>query len=250
MAQFVDYANLAQFYAGLKERFAPKGHGGGGGGEYTDATQLPGESWEKLFAAMDSGERCSGYGKALAIGYDGSLKDVRRAKQYEHKLTKQAIYLRDITIRPSGVFPVMLQFLCENAGTEILFENVTFDNMMIVPYDSNFKTLAFKNCRFLNGQYNALRIQKTGIHIILEDCVFEHFYPDYDEYRADIVPRSLVGWAYQPIIIRSSGVQMTVKRTSFKDIMALAVIKFSNDYASDKSAGGLYATFEDCVFED
>lgn len=108
----------------------------------------------------------------------------------------------------------------------------------------------FRRCVIEDNQYNFIQCgeHNSNAEYLIEGCTFRHMRPDKDEYRADIVPQKLNGWAHGNIRCLGYDVQWTIRDTLFEDCMGRLNIFFGkSSYAGSASAERVKLFMERCT---
>lgn len=237
---------------------------GSGGGDSDGSTSLfavEGKSHgEKLWNAMNTGGRYTGNNKVFTIDYDcctpGS-KEIYYVKwwiAYRDTYPKLAdgvdVVFKDIIFTPELSIPILLQF--QYGSGSITFEHCTFRNISFWFGRQDKQTITFRDCTIEDNQYHFLTAgewnQNAEYHF--ERCHFRHMRPNFEEYRADIHAKKLVGWAYGNIRSMGFNIKWFFRDTVFEDNMGalnIMIQKSSHVPATDPKYVELY--MERCLIQ-
>ncbi len=213
---------------------------------YTDIFSTDGvDDSDRLWKAVNTGGLYTGSNQTLKIsdrcctpGSDG-ISYVKwwiafRDTYPEMDDNNADFVLRDCTITPENDHPILIQFLYK-AGS-ITFENCTFRNVSFWFGREYQQKITFRNCLIEDNQYHFITTgewnQNAEYHI--ENCIFRHMRPNFEEYRADVQALKLNGWAHGNIRSMGFNIKWFIRDTLFEDCMGqLNILIASSSHAPD-----------------
>lgn len=214
---------------------------------------------QKLWNAVNAGGRYSGGSKTMTLLYSdctppgAGLGAARYYVAYRDnypamKDENAETVIRDTVFAPEGDAPILLQFIYKSGS--LTFENCTFRNVLFWFGEASAHKFTFRDCLIEDNQYNFIQCGEwnANAEYLIEGCTFRHMRPDLSEYRADIVPQKLNGWAHGNIRCLGYDVKWTIRDTLFEDCMGRLNIFFGkSSHADSVSAERVKLYMERCT---